>query len=219
MPAPPRPLVVTVADVSPRLGWRVPTAEQRRVLQAALEDAHDDVEAYLGQPIAPTEVADRGLFPLGLGWALSREPIVKVLGVDAELDGTGAPTGLFTVRYTWGLDAGTDPELRPIRRYITAAVLADPAVVAVWQAGQGEAARRVRSASTDGQAVAYDYLTPSGPIPAAGAAQEPERPTLASLDRWRVAGRRVFQRRGDYLDDPHPDGTGYAHGWYGDPPP
>jgi hypothetical protein len=203
-----------------RLKWRPPTPAQRQAIQAALEDAHADVEAYLGQPVTPTQTSETGLFPVGGGWLLTKEPVVRLLSATPETDLSGWPTGTFTVTYLWGLDAAADPELAPIRRYIAWAAQNDPAVVSLWQEGQPDKGRVVQSAATEGQTVTYRYRTPTSVAATAGQ-QEPKPPKLEDLDRWRVAGRRVFQRPDtwDGYYGAHPDGTGYRHGWYGWPPP
>lgn len=216
-----RPLIVTLADLAGRLGWNPPSAEQRRALTDALEDAHDDVEAYLGQPITPTQTTETGRFPYVGGWELSREPL-RVLSATPERGPGGELTGLFTVTYTWGLDAGNDPELRPIRRYIIAQAMQHPRIVTLWQEGQGDAARRVRSVSAEGQSVSFDYLTPGGAEVARNAngtatamTEGASGPPLASLDRWRINGRRAYQRPGNYYTDlGRTTGTGYINGWW-----
>lgn len=217
-----RPLIVSIADLAPRLGWSPPNAEQRRALTDALEDAHDDVEAYLGQPITPTTATETGRFAYANGWELEREPL-RIVSATPEKGPGGELTGMFTVTYEWGLDAAGDPELRPIRRYIIAQALQHPSVVTLWQASQGDAARRVRSLSAEGQSVSFDYLTPGGAEvarnangTATAATSAASGPPLSSLDRWRIAGRRVYQRPGNYYSDLgwRTTGTGYVNGWW-----
>lgn len=189
-------LAVSVQEVAQRAKLPLPlTVEARSAIRDALLDAQADVEAYLGRPITPRPVTETGKVPLGWGWSLDQQPVTRVLSATPEVDPvTGAPTGTYTVTYLVGLDSRTDPTLAPVRRYVTAAALSAPALLEARHAALGPGARVVRSVSVspESQSVSYEdvKLTETG---AAGSAGAP--PALSSLDRWRVAGRRVFTRR------------------------
>lgn len=191
----PPPLVVTVAELARRLEVTLDDTT-RPVLEDAIRDTQDDVEAYLGRVITPAQFVEEHLYPWPGGWDLEHHPVVDVLSAVEETDDDGNPTGLFTVTYLAGLDARADRELRPILRYVRAHAMSLPPVVRLWRATNPDDARTVTSLSVEGQSVSYANTTPTGggqPGPGSGAPGA--APTLTSLDRWRVAGRRVFQRR------------------------
>lgn len=187
------------------LGIALPiTAEQRAVLVDAIRDAQADVEGYLGRAVTPRLVAERRCWPavssdLALtGWTLREQPVIALVSEVEEFDGD-FQTGYWTVTYWAGLDARTDPELRPIRRLALAQAATQPNAEALWRSvGSGAlvgVGKRVKSLSAEGQAVSYEHLNAvGGSTSNAGTVGGP--PTWASIDRWRVAGRRVVQRRG-----------------------
>lgn len=181
---------------------------QWRVEQAIL-DAQSDVTAHLGQPITPLVATESGLWPQSASlsltdrrqWVLCNTPVIEILTAEPEtLD--PFPVGTYTVSYTYGLNVVTDPQMAPVRRWITASVLASPAVAAIYAVSDptGSGGRLVNSLSAEGQSVSYGAVKvpAAATAGAAGSGAPGAVPLLSSLDRWRVARRRVFQRR-DYL--------------------
>lgn len=188
-PAP--PLIVPVDVIARRLGLPDPLTEDDEWLIAeAIADAQSDLEAHLGRPVTPREYTEMGRFPFAGGFRLAQDPVVEVVSTTAETDpGTGQPTGLFTVVYTAGLDGALDPDLAPLRRYVTAHTIYSAGVQAILRRLAPESAQRVRTVAVEGQSVTYeDVYARSAEAGAVGSL-----PTLKSCDRWRVAGRRVHQ--------------------------
>lgn len=189
-------LVVPVERVAARLGVTAPTAAQRAVIADAIRDAQADVVAYLGRPITPTTVTETGRWPFAGGWRLDLagdESEVEYVSVEPEIEGTGPAayaTGYFTVTYRMGLDVANDPALRPILRYVLESALNLPEVLTLYKStgAQGE----LRTVSAEGQSVTFGSATLGGGGQA-GSGAPGALPTLSSLDRWRVAGRRVYQ--------------------------
>lgn len=193
----PPPLVVTVTELARRLGITEDDTT-RPVLEDAIRDTQDEVEAYLGRVITPARYTEEGLFPWPDGWDLEHYPVVEVETAVAETDPeTGQPNGLFTVTYTAGIDARGNRELRPILHYVRQHAMNAPAAAKLWREQQPDGGRRAKSVSAEGQSISWDYLTPSGGTEGGNKKEQGGGglPTLKSLDRWRVAGRRVFQRR------------------------
>jgi hypothetical protein len=192
-------LVVAVDDVARAMRLPLPlSADDSWRLSRAIQEAQFDVEAYLGRPITPTVYVEYGLWPIqgDIWWSLCHAPLIEVLSSVAEtIDGQA--TGTFTVTYTAGLDAANDPQLAPIRRYVAAAAMASPMMIDAWRATRSDGGRVVSSLSTEGQSVSFKYASPLDSSGAgSGTATWPgSPPRLDSLDRWRLAGRRVFQRR------------------------
>jgi hypothetical protein len=189
--------VVTADEVARRLRLPLPLSDaDRALLEDAVEDATADVEAYLGRPIRPQLATEAGVWPAHDGhWLLQGWPLISVVSATAETDTSGYPLGTYTVTYLYGLDAADDPALAPIRRYVVAAAMNDPQVLMVWRQRVPETARTISSLSVEGQTVAYTPATLGGGG-AAGTQVPGALPNLKSLSRWRVAGRRVFQRPG-----------------------
>jgi hypothetical protein len=177
-------LVVTVADVATRAGLDAADPATAAVVEAAIRDATADAEAYLGRPVTPQRITENHLAPSPHGWPLSVDPLIVIETVTAELDGAGQPTGLYTVTYQAGLNAVL-PEYGPIRRWITAsAAFTHPAVRRLV----GTAGRVVQSVSAEGQSVSYAAAPDADRTPTAGV------PAMATMDFWRVAGRRAYLR-------------------------
>lgn len=206
MTAPTIGLIIQADTVARLAGLPRPlsTDDQWRVEQAIL-DAQSDVTAYLGQPITPLLATENGLYPqsayLSLTdrrqWLLSNVPVIEVL--TAEPEGLEPfPIGTYTVTYTYGLNVVTDPLMEPVRRWIRASVLASPEVSAVYATSIGSGGRVVTSVSAEGQSISYGAVqVPAAAVAGtAGSGAPGSPPLLSTLDRWRVAGRRVFQRRG-----------------------
>ena len=179
------------------------------LVEQAILDAQSDVTAYLGRPITPLIATENNLWPqsatLSLTdprqWLLCNRPVIEVLTTDEETDDP-FPFGTYTVTYTYGLNAVIDPQMEPIRRWIRAAAVASPEVASVWMSvdPSGGGGRVINSLSAEGQSVSYGAVTVPGAGAGGGAAGSGAPgavPLLSTLDRWRVAGRRVFQRRGD----------------------
>jgi hypothetical protein len=199
VPADEARLVVQPEELAERIEIPVPlTAEHRRVLTDALLDAQTDVEGYLGRPVVPSlyTEADRWSyddvnFNLTM---LGDEPLVRIVDVTAQVY-DGVLSGYYTVQYLAGIDARTDPVLRPIRRYILLHALNSPEVGRLWKQVT-KAKGEVRSVSAEGQSVSFAAATLSGTAATGtkpGDGTPGTLPTLESLDRWRVAGRRVHQ--------------------------
>jgi hypothetical protein len=171
------------------------TSEQREIAVDAIRDAQADVTAYLGRQILPTVGVDTERWPWPRGWnltGLGDEPLIRVLGSVPETDENGDLSGYFTVTYLYGLDVVNDPTLRPILRFITAHAMNSTAFTDLWKRvtrTKGE----IRSLSAEGQSVSWTPATLGGGGGKAGDGSPGSLPTLASLDRWRIAGRRVHQ--------------------------
>jgi hypothetical protein len=197
-------LIAQPAEIARRLGVSQPLEEDDRwLLEAALIDAQADLEAYLGRAVTPRTYVDehvrRREWPGADEWKLANAPIVSITSAVEETDTDGAPTGLYRVTYVAGLDGANDPELEPLRRYVRTHAIYSPGVQAWYRRTAPDLARTVTSVAVEGQSVSWSDNFPS-PVPGqqagqeAGAARPGSLPTLASCDRWRVAGRRVFQR-------------------------
>lgn len=194
------PLVVPISKVAKRLGLPEPLSdEDEEAIRAAILDAQAEVEGYLGRNVLPMQFVQTGAIAYADGWRLSEPKVISIDSVVAEEFEDGGTTGRYTVTYTAGIDARLALYL-PIRRYIEAAIYDHDEIARIWQREQGTAARRERSISVEGQSVSYDYLTPGGSVQGKQGQSSPTlgtgRPSLKSLDRWRLAGRRVFQRSG-----------------------
>jgi hypothetical protein len=192
LPVDPR-LVVAPEYVARRARPPLPlplSEDDRETIIDAILDAQADVVAYLGQPITPTTRTATGVYPYADGWHLPEDDAV-VVSVTAETDDENTPTGYYTLTYTTGLDAANDPDLRPIRRYVLAHAMNSSAFTDLWRASTG-AKGEVKSLSAEGQSVSFAAATLGGGGDA-GSGKPGSMPTLASLDLWRVAGRRVYQ--------------------------
>lgn len=186
-------LVVSPETIANKASMSLPlSAEQRDTITEAILDAQADVEGYLGRPIVPITYVETGRYPAPDGWDLVEhgdDPVLLVLAAIPETDPeTSQPTGYYTITYTAGLDAKHDEVLRPIRRYVAAHALNSPEVTRLWTStgGRGE----VRSISAEGQSISFGPASLGGGG-SAGSGAPGALPTLASLDRWRLAGRRV----------------------------
>lgn len=191
-------LAVSPESLADTLGIPLPiTAAQRDELARVIIGAQADVEAYLGRPVVPEVFTERQLWPMGGGWRLANSPVVEVLAEAAEVDQDGRETGYWTVTYRAGLNVRDDRTYGPIQRVIVAHAAEQPAAVRMWREhgyGAGGGDRRVRSVGAEGQSVSYEYMTPSGQSTAA--AGSVGGPVLwKTIDRWRIAGRRVFTRK------------------------
>lgn len=193
-------LVVTPEELAKSIGGLPDPLpeEQRLILADALLDAQTDVEAYLGRPVVPTVYTETDRWsPDGVNWnlvMLGDEPFIETVSVTAQTDMSG-PNGYFTIVYRAGIDARTDPVLRPIRRFVMLHAKHSPEVVAYWKKVT-KATGEVRSESAEGQSVSYAPASMSGNAQTGvkpGDLTPGSLPTMASLDRWRVAGRRVYQ--------------------------
>lgn len=190
-------LVVDTGWLFRKAGITAPTAEQTQVAVDAILDAQSDVIAYLGRPITPTTYVEPHRYAYYDGWILEAapdEPLIGIVSAVPELDATGAVTDYFTVTYTAGIDARTDPALEPIRRYVRVHALNSPDFTRMWKtatSAQGE----IRSVSAEGQSVTFARanLGAGDTTPKPGSGEPGSLPTLGSLDRWRVAGRRAYQ--------------------------
>lgn len=185
-------LIVSPEAVAKKAGMTLPLTEaQRETIVEAILDAQADVSAYLGRAIVPTIYTETGRYDDGTGhWNITPldEPVIEVIDATPETS-QGDPTGYFTVTYRAGLNAKDDPDLRPIRRYVTAAAMNAPEFVLMWRTATS-AKGEIKSVTTEGQSITYNTASLGG----GGKGQPGELPGKNSLDRWRVAGRRVFQR-------------------------
>jgi hypothetical protein len=211
-------LIVDADDVARRLRIPLPLGEDDRfVIESAIADAQADVESYLGRPIVVTEFTEIVPPECSGGFPLAQTPVVEVVSAEPELDppSTGTWTGLYTVVYRAGLDAAGAPEMEPIRRYVRTHASYSPEVQALLRRVDVEATRTAKSLSVDGQSVTYEDVRPQGST-APGSGMPGALPSLASLDRWRIAGRRVYRRQGDCDGRepwPYGPGGGYLGGW------
>lgn len=183
-------------DIARRLGHPEPDDELLQAVVDALGDAEDDVVGYLGRPIRPvTKVANR-CWPVLGGWSIPSETgrIREIVSAVPEtLD--GVTTGTFTITYTVGLDYVNDAELGPIRRYVRAAAMNDPMLMRrLDEVAQTPGEIKSVSVSTEGQSKNVTYEKRSyGGGGQAGADSPGALPSKKSMDRWRLAGRRVHQ--------------------------
>lgn len=192
-------LVVTPEEVAVKAGMTLPLSlDDREAVEDAIRDAQADVEAYLGRPLVPTTYVEQDRLPWHDGWylvAAPDEPLIRVLSTVVQLDPVdGAVTDYFTVTYLAGIDARNDPALRPIRRYVLAHAMNSPEFTRMWRT-RTDAKGVVKNLSAEGQSVTFATPTLSGSETASkpGSGEPGALPTLGSLDRWRVAGRRVHQ--------------------------
>lgn len=188
-------LVVDVGWLFRKAGITAPTDAQTQVAVDAILEAQSDVIAYLGRPITPTMYVEPHRYAYYDGWILEAapdEPLIEIVSAVPELGPTGAPTDYFTVTYTAGIDARTDPSLEPIRRYVRVHALNSPDFTRMWKVAT-KAEGEVRSLSAEGQSVSFAPATLGGGGGKPGSGEPGSLPTLGSLDRWRVAGRRAYQ--------------------------
>ncbi|WP_327074434.1 hypothetical protein OG196_31835 [Kitasatospora purpeofusca] len=176
-------LIVTAEDIARRLGYPTPlTGEVRQRIETAIEDAQDTLVGHLGRPLLPTEFTETGVRASPDGWVLSHAPIIAVLSATADTSSLPGPYGMptYTVRYLAGIDARSAPETAPLRLWLRATAAHHPGL-----ADAPARRRRISSATVEGQSVTYDTAT------------EPPLlltpPDLATTDRWRLRGRRVYQ--------------------------
>lgn len=192
-------LLVSPESIAVKAGMTLPLTEaQREIFTDAILDAQSDVRAYLGVAILPTTFTESGRHDDGTGkWNLDEDniPLIEVLDVTPETTG-GLLTGKFTITYRAGLDAKNDPELYAIVRYVKAAALNSPEVTRLWKIAT-KTKGDVKSVTTEGQSISYDKATLGGGG-VAGSGAPGSLPTLASLDKWRVAGRQAYQRPTHY---------------------
>jgi hypothetical protein len=191
-------LIVAVDNVARRLGLELPlSTDNEWLVTQAIIDAQAAVEGYLGRGLTPATYTETGLWPPadGASWCLTNGPVVSIVSATVDVDTGGHPTGIYTVVYTAGIDAANDPALLPIRQYVTAAAVNSPVVLNLWRADQPNQGRTIRNLSTEGQSVGYADATPLG---VAKAGEPGSLPNIATLDRWKLAGRRVFQRQGGW---------------------
>lgn len=198
-------LVVSPEALAVRLGVPLPLDdEQREQLAGAVLDAQADVEGYLGRPILPTIVRERRSWPGP--WEAKTGWFIRSLNEAEVLDGNGQPTGYWDWTYLAGLNARDDQLLRPIRRLLLAHAAMQDDAVRLWSSvgsgssGDGTGAKRVKSLSTEGQSVSYEYGRPgSGSGGGSSGSETVGGPVKwSSIDAWRINGRRVYQRGASY---------------------
>jgi hypothetical protein len=158
--------------------------EHEDVIEAAILDAQADVTGYLGREITVGTYTETGRMVVGDEWDLTplEDPVIAIGTVTAETYPGGGLSGYYTVTYTAGLDAATDPVLAPIRRYVKAHALNSPELHRLWVATSPPST--VTSVSTEGQSVSYSTPTLGGGGPP-GSGAPGALPTLGSLSRWR----------------------------------
>lgn len=207
-----------VAELARRLGIvGDPDAAMQQHLADAVADAEADVVGYLGRAIMPEQRTAYGRWPGPWGWNLpTGEPVIRVVSATAETftdpyTGVVTATGTFTVVYEVGLDYRNEPELGPIRRYVRAAALNNPELLLhVSRATSLRGQVQSVSVSTEGQSknVTYAPLGLGGGGQAAADAPG-ALPPKSSLDRWRLANRRVVQAP-DLARDPRVHGGAWV---------
>lgn len=194
-------LIVTVDQVARQAGLAVPVppgSDTEARITAAVTAVQARMEEALGQPITPTQVTEHGLwpgsptlFPATGGWLLTHTPVLQIISAVAETDpDSGAPTGMFAVTYTYGLDGAAVPYL--VNFALERAAL-HPNVAVLVPAGE----RRVSAVSTGAQSVTYEKASTE-------AADEPASYEQLAASRWSVRGRRAVGR----FDDPLRRGYG-----------
>lgn len=202
-------LVVTPEEVARRLGLEQPLDEHDLwLVEEAIRDAQADLEAYLGRPVTAQTYTETHMLPVGGGYDLTYWPVIEIVSTTAETDpDTGMPTGYFTVVYRAGLDGVADPELAPIRRFVRTHAMYSETVQGLFRRLAPEAARKVSSLGVEGQNVTYvdAYATSAN---ASELGLPGGLPTFKSCDRWRLAGRRVYQGP-TRSQDPWPYPFGY----------
>ncbi|MFI6447811.1 hypothetical protein [Kitasatospora sp. NPDC050543] len=158
------------------------TSEVRRRVEIAVEDAQDALVAHLGRALIPTEYTETGVHTGPDGWILRHAPVVTVLSATLEFGSLPGPfsTPIYTVRYLAGIDARSMPETAPLRLWLRATACHHPLL-----ADAPTRQRRISSASVEGQSVTYDTAAEPPALLAP--------PDLATTDRWRLRGRRVYQ--------------------------
>lgn len=224
-PPPISPPAPTPTLICRRLGIVSPDEDILQIAEDAIEDAISDVEAYLGQPITPTSKIARGCWPVPWGWDLPdvSSRIRSIVSAVPEFlpDQPGIQSGTFTVTYTVGLDVANDVELRPIRRYLTAAALNNYLLLqyAETKLGMRGPVQSV-SVATEGQSknVSYGhlgYLPPASRSSTQGMDYPGQLPKLTTMDRWRLAGRRVHQAPTAVDPWRRERASGELGGWYG----
>lgn len=188
-------LIVSPEYLAKRAKMTLPLSEDdRETIREAILDAQSDVVAYLGRPILPAVRVEANVFPYPDGWRLNSlgdDDLIGIVSAVAETDpGTGEPNGLFTITYRYGIDARLD-EYRPIRRYVIAHTLNSSEFTTLWSA-RTKAKGRITSLSAEGQSVGFAKPTLGREDTGKPGDLSPgSLPTLASLDYWRLAGRRV----------------------------
>lgn len=188
-------LVVTPEELASEVGIPLPLSSgDRSVIEGAIRSAQTDVVAYLGRSITPTLRTESEVFAWPDGWrlrTLGDEDLVEVVSaVPMVVD--GQISDYFTITFRAGLDSRHDPELAPIRRYVIAHAQNLPTFTTLWRA-RTKAEGIVRSLSAEGQSVSFEPASLGGGSGRPGDGSPGELPTLASLDRWRLAGRRIHQ--------------------------
>lgn len=189
-------LVVTAADVARRLGLTLPlSADNQALIEGSIRDKQAILNSYLGVPVVPTTVVEEGRWPVGTGWQLSYEPVIEVVSAVAETDSvTGLLTGTYAVTYVWGLDVAGDGAFEPIRRWILAHAGATPEARRLVRVAAVGATRSITSLSAEGQSVSYSAEGSGGSSREDTLVDEFGLPTLRTVDRWRRANRRIYQR-------------------------
>jgi hypothetical protein len=192
------PLVVQPDKVARLLDFPLPMADDLQwKVEEAIRQAQGTVVAYLGQSITPRQVTLQHRWPHLLGWGLPDDD-VRDFTAAPELDGSGALTGYYTLTYTTGLDAATDPALAPIRDYVVAAAMNAPTLIRVWQ--QTATARGpAKTVSAEGQSITYSDATLGGGG-TAGSGLPGALLALSSLDGFKVPP--VWQRPSERIDRP-----------------
>lgn len=201
-PAQGYPLAVQPDDVAAMLMMPRPLdGPGLGVITEAIRGAQSDVQAYLGRPPVPAEYTEQHLFPRPEGWRLKQTPVLSVVSATPETTGTGQATGRYTVVYVAGLDSVNDPDLYPVVRYIKLHAAYDPFVQILFRQLCPAIATRVMSGSTEGQSATITDALPSSSAGARSSAAIAAQmalpgspPAVTTLDRWKVAGRRIYQR-------------------------
>lgn len=192
-------LVLSPEALAVKAGVPLPLTEERReVIVDAILDAQADVYAYLGRPVMPQTYVEQHVWPHGETWELTEHGDDDIVGVTSAVPETyldGQPSGYFTVTYVAGMNCRDSDEYRPIKRYVIAHAMNSPEFTRMWKVATN-AKGDVKSVSAEGQSVSFSTPT----LGASGTSKPGDGspgalPTLASLDKWRVAGRRVHQAR------------------------
>lgn len=188
-------LIMSPEALADSIGMTLPlSSQQRRILRQAIIDAQSDVVAYLGRPVMPQTYVQSGLWAYGDEWLLTvqgDDPVVRVLSTVQEVDPLGGVLDTWTVTFLAGINARDGEEYEPIRRFVRAHAANSPEVTRLWRSVVNPE-KVIKSSSTQGQSISYEVPTLGGGG-AAGSGNPGALPKISTLDRWRLAGRRVHQ--------------------------
>lgn len=203
-------LVVDPDEIARLLRIPLPLAEADHwVIEQAIRYAQVDVESYLGRPITVREFVEHGREERCGGWRLSESPVLEIVSATPE----PAPSCTWTVTYRAGLDVPNDRRFAPIVRYVREHAMWGELVQGLQRRLNLADTRTAKSISVTGQSVTYERVHDSSAAKP-GSGVPGSLPTLESLDRWRVRGRRVYQRETQHWEPWPYDSRSYSGQWW-----